>query len=457
MDGGNQGARMARVVAACAAAVALSVRAPAAMEGSPESAIAASGSVVGWRAVSFIAPPAAATWSIGPAVALRGHTLAVGPARDWDLGQDLGGVRLYRLDRGQWLEDGALMHPSADSHANFGAALALTDMHLAIGTPRDAAGGFESGAVHIFRRHASGWVAETTLMRPEPSTSDLLGCSVAMHGDTVVVGAPKADAGALDTGCVEVFRCLDGDWLHEATLVAPDPQIGALFGLSVAIEGDTIMVGTPGDSAQGPVAGRVHVFIRKGQGWHWDGSVGCPAGARAWFGASVTGAGGLWIAGAPRATRPDPVGFIRGAAWRIDRIGGRWQTTDILLPPDPASGDAFGCSAATDGRTVVLGATADGWRGDLAGCAFVFQAGPAGWSSQRLDPPMSGADSLVGHGVALDGGWIALGRLGNPEETPGPGRVDLFHRASRELDLSGPAAPKANQARARTGQAIAAP
>lgn len=457
MDGGNHCARTARAVAACAAAVALTVRAPAAMDGAPESAFAAGTSVVGWRATASIVPPGSASWSLGPTVALHGNTLAVGPARDWDLGQDLGGVRLYRLDHAGWREDAALMHPSADIHANFGAALALTDLHLAIGSPRDALAGFESGSVHVFRRHASGWVAQATLMRPEASTSDLLGCSVAMHGDTLVAGAPKADAGALDTGCVEVFRCIDGAWLHEATLVAPDPQIGALFGLSVAIDGDTIMVGTPGDSAQGPAAGRVHVFIRSGHEWRWDGSVGCPAGARAWFGASVAGARGLWIAGAPRATRPDPVGFIRGAAWRIDRIGGRWQAVDILIPSDAATGDAIGCSAATDGRSVVLGATADGWRGDLAGCAFVFEAGPNGWSCQRLDPPQSGADALVGHGVALDGGWIALGRLGNPEETPGPGRVDLFRRASGELDLSGPRGARRGRVRAEPDQAVVDP
>jgi hypothetical protein len=452
MDGGNRCAWAARVVAAFAAAGALMARAPAATEGSPAPAAVAGSWSIGWRPVAHVEPPNDAAWSIGPAVALCSGTLAVGPARDWDLGEDRGGVRLHRLSGGRWLEDGAILHPSADIHANFGASLALTDMHLAIGSPRDASAGFEAGALHLFRRHAAGWIAEAVLTRPEPSTSDLLGTSVALHGETVVIGAPKADVGALDTGCAEVFRHAEGAWIHEATLVAPDPQIGALFGLSVAVDGDTIMVGAPGDGAQGPATGRVHVFTRSHHGWRWDGSIGCPAGARSWFGASVAGSRGLWIAGAPRATRPDPVGFIRGAAWRIERIGGRWQTTRILLPGDATSGDALGCAAATDGTTVVLGATADGLRGDLAGCAFAFRMDALGWSCQRLDPPVSQPDSLIGHGVTVDADWIAVGRLGNPEETPGPGRVDLFQATRRALDLSGPSGQRPRAVRARIDQ-----
>lgn len=457
MDGGSLRAPAAHGMAALAVAVALTARAPAATEGPPGPAALAGMRTVGWRPMACLEPPVDAGWSLGPAVALHGHTLAVGPARDWDLGQDRGGVRLYRLSEGRWMDDGALMHPSADIHANFGASLAMTDTRLAIGSPRDASFGFECGGVHVFRRHASGWVADGVLTRPDPSTSDLLGTSVAVQGDTVVVGAPKADIEALDTGCAEVFRRIDDRWVHQATLVAPDPQIGALFGLSVAIDDDTIMVGAPGDATQGPASGRVHVFVRSRHGWRWDGSVGCPAGARSWFGASVAGSRGLWIAGAPRATRPDPVGFVRGAAWRIERIGGRWQTTRILVPRDAAWGDALGCAAATDGSTVVLGATADGLRGDLAGCAFAFRLDALGWTSQRLDPPASQPDALIGHAVAVDGDWVAVGRLGNPEETPGPGQVDLFMAARRPIDLSGPPASRGGAVRIPGDQTGPAP
>ena len=439
MDGGNRRARAARVVAACAAAGVMAARAPVATEGGPGPAAARSPERVrSWRPDTSITPPPSAEWCIGPAVALHGDMLAAGPARDWDLGEDLGGVRLFRRSESRWLEAGSLMHPSADARANFGAALAMDDMLLAVGCPRDATGGFETGAVHMFRRHAGGWVAEGLLTRPEPSTSDLTGTSVALHGDTVVVGVPKADAGALDAGCAEVFRRHDGAWQHEATLLAPDPQIGALFGLSVAVDGDIILVGAPGDASQGPAAGRVHLYARTRRGWRWEGSVGCPTGPRAWFGASVAAARGLLVAGAPRASRPDSQGFVRGAAWRLERIDGHWRATSLLAPPDPMQGDAAGCALATDGSTVVLGATADGLRGDLAGCAFAFREAGTRWIGQRLDPEVAGADALVGHGVAVDGGWIAVGRLGNPEQTPGPGRVDLFRAHERWLDLSGP-------------------
>ena len=441
MDGGNRRALAARVVAACAAAGVMAARAPATTEGAPGPATGLPmQAVTAWRPSASIEPGDPSEWAIGSAVAIHGDMLAVGPARDWDIGEDRGGVRLFRRSGEAWREAGALMHPSLDVHANFGAALAMSDMHLAVGSPRDGTDGFESGAVFMFRRQGPGWIAEGTLARPDASTSDLMGSSVAISGDALVVGCPKADVGALDTGCVEVFRRVDGVWRHEATLTAPEPQIGALFGLSVAIDGPVLLVGAPGDAAQGSAAGRVHLFVRDAEAWRWDGSIGCPAGARSWFGASVAACRGLLVAGAPRATRPDARGFVRGAAWILEHGESGWAAGDMLVPSDPATGDAIGCAAATDGTTVVLGATADDQRGPLVGCGFAFDRRGGAWSVQRLDPPQVTESSLVGHGVAVDGPWIALGRLGNPEETPGPGRVDLFRAVTRRVDLSGPRA-----------------
>lgn len=439
MDGGNLRARTALGVAACAIAACIMVPASADTEGAPGPAGAAL--LSGWRPAGSIEPPPDAAWCLGPAVAMHAGVLAVGPARDWDLGEDLGGVRLHRWTGRRWAEVAAVMHPSADAHANFGASLSLDEVTLAIGSPRDSAEGFESGAVFLWRRQGSGWASLGAVRRPQPSTSDMFGVSLALQGDTLVVGSPKADSGALDTGCVEVFRRVEGLWTHHATLVAPEGRVGALFGIAVAVDGDIIMVGAPGDDTQGPSAGRVHLFRRSPEGWRWDGSVGCPTGPRGWFGASVAAHRGLRIAGAPRATRPGSnFGFVRGAAWRIDHGPQGWRAVDVMVPADPSLGDAIGCSAATDGRTVVLGATADSLRGDLSGCGYVFRMGDTGWFSQRLDSERPDDSALIGHAVAVDAGWIALGRLGNPEETPGPGRVDLFRLSERTVDLAGPAA-----------------
>jgi hypothetical protein len=110
------------------------------------------------------------------------------------------------------------------------------------------------------------------------------------------------------------------------------------------------------------------------------------------------------------------------------------------VPDRPEEGDSIGCSVATDGRTVLVGATADGLRGDMTGTAFAFSrnTGTTSWRVQRLDPEVAGIAALVGHGLAVDGAWIAIGRLGDPEADPAPGEVTVFEQASvRAIDAPG--------------------
>jgi hypothetical protein len=338
-------------------------------------------------------------------------------------------VRLFERDGARWSESATLAHPSGDSHAHFGAALAVDGATVAVGAPRDGARGFQAGAAFVYRRHGARWSLQATLQRPRAMAGDLAGCAIAMQARTLVMGVPKADEAGLDTGAVEVFECRDETWVHAATLVAPSPQVGSFFGIAVAVDGPCIFVGAPGDDSDGPIAGRVHVFRRGAHGWSWEGSVGCPTGPRGWFGASVAAADGVVVAGAPRALRPQQVvgSGARGAAWTLARRNGVWACQHALVPSVASEGDSLGCAAATDGRTVLLGATADSARGDLAGTAFAFQRQAGGaWQAQRLDPSDAPARSLVGHGLAVDGAWLAVGRLGDPEADPAPGAVTLF-------------------------------
>jgi hypothetical protein len=382
-----------------------------------------------WRQVAEIRPPDEARWALGSAVALRGDLLAVGPARDWDLGQDQGGVRLYARDGTGWREAGELRHPAADTQAQFGGAIAIDGAFLAVAAPRDGARGFQAGCVFVYQRKGARWLPHATLHRPRAAASDLAGTAVALHGRTLVVGVPKADEGGLDTGCVEIWELRDDAWVHAATLTAPSLRVGSFFGIAVAVDAGTVFVGAPGEDGDGPIAGRVHVYRRTGKGWVWDGSVGCPTGPRGWFGASVAAADGVAVAGAPRAARPGaPDALVRGAAWSLQRRNGTWTCQQCFVPLRPEEGDGLGCAVATDGRTVVAGATADSVRGDMAGAAFAFTRQTGGiWRAQRLDPLTVAASSLVGHGLAVDGRWIALGRLGDPEADPAPGEVTMFH------------------------------
>lgn len=423
--------------------------APAGTEGLPGPATeAASIRSTLWREQASLRPPSGATWRMGSAVALHQGVLAVGPARDWDLGRDLGPVRLFQRDGAAWRDAADISHPSGDLQANFGGALAMHGGTLVVGAPCDGARGFQAGGAFVYQRRGARWLLQQPLQRPRAMAGDLAGSAVAIDERTLVIGVPKADESALDTGAVEVFELRDEVWTHVTTLTAPTPQVGSFFGLAVAVDGNTILVGAPGEDSDGPIAGKVHVYRRAAKSWTWDGSVSCPTGPRGWFGASVAASNGLAVVGAPRAARPGAADArIRGAAWTLQRRNGRWSCQSCLLPERPEEGDSIGCSIATDGRTILLGATADGLRGDMAGSAFVFTRGSnsAGWRVQRLDPESAGIASLIGHGLAVDGSWIALGRLGDPEADPAPGEVTLFQQSStREAGAPGAFGPKSD-------------
>jgi hypothetical protein len=425
-------------------------RAPAGTERMPGPAMggAAMTSPV-WRQHFSIRPPGGAAWTLGSAIAMHRGVLAAGPARDWDLGRDLGPVQLFLRDGPVWREAAQISHPSGDTQSNFGGALAIRGDTLVVGAPCDGARGFQAGCAFVYQRRGTRWLLQGSLHRSRPMAGDLHGSAVAIDDRTLVIGVPKADEGALDTGAIEVFELRDDAWTHAATLTAPTPQVGSFFGLSVAIDGNTIFVGAPGEDTDGPIAGRVHIFKRSGRTWSWDGSVGCPSGSRGWFGASVAAAEGLAVVGAPRAARPgsEPEARTRGAAWTLQKRSGRWSCHACLIPDRPEEGDSIGCSAATDGRTVLLGATADGLRGDMTGTAFAFTktSAPATWRVQRLDPENGGIAALVGHGVAVDGSWIAVGRLGDPEADPAPGEVTIFE-ASSVRPIDAPASAPARSA-----------
>lgn len=427
MEGKTRRAMLARAVVACAVAGAMVAWSPAGTDGSPGTSGGAT--TRGWKQAGDVRPPSDAAWTLGSSMALQGDLLAVGPSHDWDLGEDRGGVHLYERDGMRWSECAELPHPSGDAHANFGASLAIDGGRLVVGSPRDSTRGFQAGAAFVYARHGDRWLLQASLQRPHAMAGDLAGSAVALQGRTLVIGVPKADASGLDTGAVEVFESRDDIWTHAATLTAPMAQVGSFFGITVAVDGACIFVGAPGDDSDGPIAGRVHVFRRGARGWAWEGSVGCPTGPRGWFGASVAAADGTAVAGAPRAMRPQGgLERVRGAAFTLQRRNGTWSCQQTLVPANVSEGDGFGCTVATDGRTVVVGATADCVAGDLAGTAFAFQRQFGGaWRGARIDPVDASPRALIGHGLAVHGPWMAVGRLGDPEADPAPGVVSLFH------------------------------
>ncbi|HWN95924.1 MAG TPA: FG-GAP repeat protein, partial [Methylomirabilota bacterium] len=111
------------------------------------------------------------------------------------------------------------------------------------------------GAAYVFVRTGTNWIQQAYLKASNAGSNDLFGWSVAISGDTVVVGADfessnatgvngdQSDNSASGAGAAYVFVRDGTNWSQQAYLKASNTGAGDIFGFSVAISGETIVIG----------------------------------------------------------------------------------------------------------------------------------------------------------------------------------------------------------------------
>jgi Ca2+-binding RTX toxin-like protein len=277
-----------------------------------------------------------------------------------------------------------------------------------------------AGSATIDRIHAA------ELTDPAGVPDAYFGLSVAIDGDTLVVGAP--DDGA---GVVHVFERdpVTGLWERDQDLRPPSPSVGDEIGTSVAIRGDLIVAGAPGFDSGAVDRGAIHVFVRDtGTGtWAFERteSAGPPLAGR--LGTSVA-VGDAWVvAGAPA---PGEADTGRVHAWR------RSDWAPFQLPVVNVDARArLGTSVAIDGILVVAGAPWDGNGGTQRGTALLYRFQSGSWSFYtELSAPVVDHDHF-GTSVAIDGTRIAGGAPGKNLTYLNEGVVYLFSPAGGPWDL----------------------
>ena len=251
----------------------------------------------------------------------------------------------------------------------FGASLAVSGNTAVVG----AVGAAASGAAYLFERDEGGtenWGEVKKLTAPDPEAGDNFGVGVAVSGDTAVVGAIGDDAGGIGfaTGAAFVFGRDQGgadNWGELKKLIASDAEAGDEFGTSVAISGDTAVVGKPRDDAGGSLAGAAYVFGRNEGGADNWGEANKLTASDAETGdrlGRVAVSGDTAIAG---AHGEDAGGADAGAAYIFDLLQPK-PTPTPTPTPKPPDGD-------TDGDTIPNSSDPDD---DNDGCTDVAELDP---------------------------------------------------------------------------------
>ena len=301
----------------------------------------------------------------------------------------------------------------------FGSAVALFGDTVLIGSPGAAIGGqSSSGAAYAFARDPDlgTWSSQAKLVASDYGTGDLFGSSVALYGDTALVGAYAADyAGNGGVGAAYIFVRSSGTFafVQQALLLASDRASGDIFGSSVALSGDTALIGARLVDAGGQRdAGAAYIFDRQSGSNTWVEQtprlIASDGHASDMFGYSVALSGDTALIGAPASTTTD------GAAYVFARnpSSGLWTQQAKLVSSDHKPGDQFGYTVALDGDTALIGAPyADDGSKSAAGVAYVFvrDAASGSWTEQaRLLAADSTARSGFGWQVALNADWAAI-------------------------------------------------
>jgi hypothetical protein len=150
-----------------------------------------------------------------------------------------------------------LVAADAGAYDSYGVSVALDADTLVAGSYYDDhEGGESAGSAYVYIRSGGsgtgGWTQQAKLVASDAAAGDYFGRSVAIDGNTILVGAYYDDhAGGQDAGAAYVFVCQAGVWTQEAKLIAFDAAANDLFGISVALQGDVVAVGAIQDDHAG--------------------------------------------------------------------------------------------------------------------------------------------------------------------------------------------------------------
>lgn len=325
------------------------------------------------------------------------------------------------------LEKAVAGTPQDDSPwAEFGVSVAALSDTVFVAASRMRDGQRDPGTVHVFERQRSRWVNVGVLSVPEARAEDGFGVSMAAEGGTLVVGAQFADARGEDAGVAYVFERRTEGWHQATVLSASDGVPGDQFGQTVSVSGETIAVGARLSDSRAADAGATYVFARRDGRWQEVGKVMASAAAAGDIFGRVSLDKDLMVVS---ADLNDDLGFNAGKAYVFERREGVWVEGAVLTARDGTAGDEFGVSLALKDGIAVFGAVGSDGRDADAGAAYVFERRSGQWAqTAKLTASDSARRQLFGKFVAVGPDTVVVGAPNDSGEGEGAGAAYVFER-----------------------------
>lgn len=355
----------------------------------------------------------------GESVAAGGGYVATGAPGDATLGADSGTVFVWREQYGTLVD--RVFASDASAGDEFGSAVAIDGPVLAVAARSDDAGGTGAGSVYVFEELAPDFVESAKLLGSDTDAGDEFGAALDVEGLRLAIGAPEADGVSPGAGAVYLFELVGGTWTQVAKVVALDGESGDRFGHALCLDGDALHVGAPSDDAAGDGAGGVYTFQLVGGNWaftRWTTAPDVAAGDG--FGSGLAARGERIVVGSPGADGALP---DEGAAYSMVNCGNAFQVLSKYVAASPAPDSGFGTTVAVSSTRSMVAAPLDdqGPTQVDTGSVAVFE-NPYGpltepiliQSESTLDLSDGGTiDWRICAGTPAEGGfYLVLGTLG---------------------------------------------
>lgn len=358
---------------------------------------------------------------LGSSVAMSGDTAVVSSSVEVAGTQERQeSVRVLVRSESGWAVQAELVADDWVSGDGFGLHADVSGDTVVVGAmDHDAGAGFRQGAAYVFVRSGSSWSQQAKLVVAGSGAGERVGAGVAISGATVLIGSALLPAPGIRSA--HVFVRVGSLWIQQATLEVPEDSAEDQGGVSVALDGDTAVIGTPQDHG---LRGAAHVYVRTGTTWAFQTSLTDPEGVPFdLFGLSVAVSGDTLVVGAPRLFNPGS-----GAVHVFARSGATWTEQVELVDPDHGDLDVFGISFTLEGDTLVVGsALLEAEPGERRGSAHVFVRSGTAWTERKkLVASSSEPADLFGLVVAMSGSTVLVSAPGNPN-TAADQRIRLIY------------------------------
>lgn len=326
----------------------------------------------GWqKQAKLFAEPAFADDTLGGKVALKNNVAILGVMLRDDKGKDSGAVVSFEREVNVWKQRQIFTAPDAKPGDAFGQSIALTKNHLIIGAPRNDALGNDAGAAYIYKRENDTWRYQTKITASDGVAGDLFGISVAIDGNTILVGADLHDEKAENAGAVYVYVLEENKWKQEAKLMASDGGKTDIFGVRVALSENTALVSARRDDTEelGIDAGSAYIFVRDGSTWTQQVKLTSPDGqADDRFGRGVALSGDTAIIS---AMNHDANGSNPGAMYVYKKSSGGWRYTSKFVATNSMPDDKFGWNVGLSNDVAIIATPNHDAKGQESGAVFI--------------------------------------------------------------------------------------